>query len=113
MADQILVTAFQKWSEPRETRYVELFVVTDSTEVLGVGCRRDGQGGGVQGCWAGRDPRLPLRVCRPPVPAVWEQRGRASAGAGGGQPRGQGGRYFRPGGFQQGPLGPLGSSRPA
>ena len=55
----------------------------------------------------GRSPRLPLRVCRPPVPAVWEQRGRTSAGAGGGQPRGQGGRYFHPGGFQQGPLGPL------
>lgn len=49
MADQILVTAFQKWSEPRETRYVELFVVTDSTEVLGVGCRGAGRAG-TPGC---------------------------------------------------------------
>lgn len=33
MADRLLVTAPQNWPLPRETRYVELFVVTDSTEV--------------------------------------------------------------------------------
>lgn len=42
--------------------------------------------------------RLSLRVCRPSVPAAGEQRGRAQAGAGGGEPRGQGGGCFRPGG---------------
>ncbi|XP_010853305.1 PREDICTED: disintegrin and metalloproteinase domain-containing protein 8-like, partial [Bison bison bison] len=39
VADWILVIASQKWSEPRETRYVELFVVTDSKEFQRFGSR--------------------------------------------------------------------------
>ena len=49
MADWILVIASQKWSEPRETRYVELFVVTDSKEVPGAGAGRRGDAGWVRG----------------------------------------------------------------
>ena len=58
MADWILVIASQKWSEPRETRYVELFVVTDSKEVPGAGAGRRGDagvGGGRGGAGCRRD----------------------------------------------------------
>lgn len=67
---------------PRDTRYVELYVVTDSAEVVR---RSAGAGLGLAG-----GPR-PLRACRPAVPTAREQSSGAQPGDGGGEPRGQGG----------------------
>lgn len=85
LADSLLVAAPQDWLPYRDTRYVELFVVVDKTEVPWGGAGRGGVGQGQAArCCS-------LRICCPTVPAGGQPRGCADEGAGGGEPRGQGG----------------------